>query len=136
MSLVDDVSGILPILRAEAEALMTTTCTVGRSTGAFVTDPNTGVDTPEVRPVVVRGICKVQAATPQAASPEAGGAVYTVERLQVHLPIGDPVQAGDAVTIVANPMDPRLEGLVFRLTELVRGTYRTAQRWDTELIAE
>lgn len=121
--------------RTAAERLMSTTCTVGRPTGQFVTDPNTGVDTPEVRPVTVRGVCKVQAATPQAATPVVGGSTYTVERLQIHLPIGDPVQAGDAVTIVSNPMDPGLEGLVFRLAELVRGTYRTAQRWDTELMA-
>ena len=120
--------------RAAAESLMTTTCTVGRPTGEFVTHPDTGVDTPEVRPVAVRGICKVQAATPQAAAPVVGGQAITVERLQIHLPIGDPVRPGDTVTITGSPMDPALVGSVFRLTELARGTYRTAQRWDAELI--
>lgn len=120
--------------RKWAESLMTTTCSVGRPTGGFDTDPNTGVDVPIIVPVAVRGICKVQAATPQADSPVVAGHPYTVERLQVHLPVGDPVKSGDAVTIIECPMDPALNGLVFRLTELVRGSYRTAQRWDTELI--
>jgi hypothetical protein len=120
--------------RFAAERLMTTTCSVGRPTDEFVTNPNTGVDTPLVRDVPVRGVCKVQAATPQAASPEAGGAVFTVERLQIHLPVGDPVRVGDVVTVLDCPLDAGLNGLVFRLTELVRGSFRTAQRWDSELI--
>lgn len=122
--------------RKAAERLMSTTCTGSRPTGRLVTDPVSGSDTPEATPVALRGICKVQAATPQAASTTAGEHAFVVERLQVHLPVGDPVATGDLITVVANPMDPTLEGLVFRLTELVRGTYRTAQRWDTELVTE
>lgn len=122
--------------RLEAERLMTSTCTGSRPTGRLTTDPVTGSDIPEADPIPLRGVCKVQAATPQAANTTAGEHAFIVERLQVHLPVGDPVVTGDLISIVSNPMDPSLEGLVFRLTELVRGTYRTAQRWDTELVTE
>lgn len=118
--------------RVAAEELMRDTCTAARPTGGFVTDPETGVDTPASESVYA-GRCKVQTTVAQAASPDAGGHQFTVENLQLHLPVSAELRTGDQVTITES-WDPQLVGLVFRLVELARGTYRTADRWNVELV--
>jgi hypothetical protein len=118
--------------RRAAESLMLDACTVGRPTGVLVTDPETGVDTPELLEVY-SGACKVQSAIAQAASPEAGGHAFTVEQLALHVPVSSALKTGDVVTITAAAMDPDLVGLKFRLVELARGSLRTADRWNVEL---
>ena len=119
--------------RAAAEALMVDECTAARPTGALVTDPGTGVDSP-VSSVVYSGRCKVQSATAQAASPEAGGHAFTVEQLRLDFPASSSLRTGDVATITASELDPDLVGLAFRLVELARGTFRTADRWNVELV--
>ena len=126
----------------QAELLMQDVCTGARPTGGFVTDPETGVDEPEfvrVYPTPAQiaagnpGRCKVQTTVAQAASPDAGGHQFTVENLQLHFPVSAELQTGDQVTVTES-WDPQLVGLVFRLVELARGTYRTADRWNVELV--
>ena len=80
------------------------------------------------------GKCKLQSATAQAASPVAGGHVFTVENLQLHLPVATSLNTGDTATITASLLDPSLAGLTFRLVELARGSQRTAARWNVELV--
>lgn len=120
--------------REAAESLMTDAGTVHRP-GPEVTDPDTGVVTPGLVEVY-DGACKVQGATAQAASPEAGGHAYVVESLQLHFPVSSQLKIDDVVTIAASPMDPDLVGLKFRLVELARGTFRTADRWNVELVVK
>src|SRR6185312_14774068 len=109
-------------------------CTAARPTGGLVTDPETGVDEPQLAHVYPTpeqiaagnpGRCKVQTTVAQAASPDAGGHQFTVENLQLHFPVSAELRTGDQVTITES-WDPQLVGLVFRLVELARGTYRTA----------
>jgi hypothetical protein len=134
------MSAVVAVLRGRvaAAALMLDTCTVRRPTGALVTDPETGVDTPEMLPVYpigdTAGICKVQSAIAQAGSPVAGGHMFTVEQLELHLPVSSSLRAGDVATITAAALDPDLVGLKFRLVELARGSLRTADRWNVELV--
>lgn len=119
--------------RIAAESLMLATCTITRPTGGTVTDPETWDEVPEVVPVEgARGICKVQSSVPRARDNQDGEARVTIESPQVHLPVGDPVQSGDLVTVVADPIDPLNDGRVYRLSEPSRGTWRTAQRWNVE----
>lgn len=118
--------------RAFAEEQMRDTCSASRPTGGIVTDPVTGVDSPEFMPVYT-GKCKVQTTVAQAASPDAGGHQFTVENLQLHFPVSAELQTNDQVTITES-WDPQLVGMVFRLIELARGTYRTADRWNVELV--
>lgn len=132
MSLAEDVEDVLPFLQSEAEGLMRDTCTAARPTGGFVTDPVTGEDSPGFA-TVYAGKCKVQTTVAQAASPDAGGHQFTVENLQLHFPVSAELQTGDQVTVTES-WDPQLVGLVFRLVELARGTYRTADRWNVELV--
>ena len=99
--------------RAVAESLMLSTATAHRS-GPETTNPNTGETTPGLTEVY-SGRCKVQGATAQAASPEAGGAAYVIESLQLHFPVSSQLLIDDVVTIDTSPMDPDLVGLKFRL---------------------
>lgn len=118
--------------RLAAEALMIDSCLVERYAGD-VTDPLTGVVS-EGWETVYEGVCKVQGRQAQASSPVAGGHVYTVEQLMIHLPVSAQSRLDDRVTIVTATMDPDLAGATFRLTELARGTYRTADRWNVEAV--
>lgn len=119
--------------RIAAESLMSDTCLIERSTTEEITDPITGVVTfPVVE--VYSGVCKLQGRQSQASEPSAGGHVFTVEQLMVHLPVSAQSVTGDRVTVLSSAMDPDLVGLKLRLTELARGTYRTADRWNVELV--
>lgn len=120
--------------RAAAEALMRDTCVVERR-GEDVTDPVTAEVTESWEPVY-SGACKMQGRTAQAAAPVAGGHVFTVEQLMIHLPVSAGSMVGDRATIVTSTMDPDLVGLQLRLTELARGSYRTADRWNVELVTQ
>lgn len=133
MSFADDILGALPDLRDAAESLMLDSCIVRRATGGQVTDPVTGVVSDEVI-TVHSGRCKVQSRTAVAAEPVAAGHKYTVEQLMIHFPVGVNCQLDDMVTVTAAGLDASLVGLVFRLTELPRGTIRTANRWNVELV--
>ncbi len=134
MTFSDDIVGALPFLREQAESLMLDSCTVSRP-GPNVTDPVTGAVTPSLTPVY-SGACKVQGATAQAANPEAGGHAYVIESLQLHFPVSSQLQIDDVATITASTMDPDLVGSTFRLVELARGTFRTADRWNVELVVK
>jgi Family of unknown function (DUF6093) len=127
MSLVDDLlQG-----RVEAEAIMTNEC-IARRPGVDYTDPDGVVVTPLVD--VYAGRCKVQTTVAQAATPVAGGHGFTVENLQLHVPVLTPLKTGDVATITTAGLDPSLVGLTFRLVELARGSQRTAARWNVELV--
>lgn len=118
--------------RQRAEYLMSDSCLVERSVGE-VTDPVTGVVS-EGWETVYEGVCKVQGRQAQASSPVAGGHAFTVEQLMIHLPVSAQSRLDDRVTIMTATMDPDLVGATFRLTELARGTYRTADRWNVEAV--
>lgn len=117
--------------RVEAEAIMFESCVVSRP-GEPITDPDGIVSTPVE--TAYEGLCKVQTTVAQAASPVAGGHVFTVENLQLHFPVGAALNIGDSVLITASRMDESNVGLVFRLVELARGSQRTAARWNVELV--
>lgn len=129
--------------REAAEALMIDRCIVERRTGETVTDPVTGVvgdawarvyPTESDIAAGNDGKCKVQGRTAVAIEPSAAGHQFTIEQLMLHLPVSAKSQADDRVTIVAATIDPDLAGAEFRLTELARGTYRTADRWNVEMV--
>lgn len=117
--------------RAEAEALMLTGVVVSRP-GTPFTDADGVVVTPLAE--VFAGFCKVQTTVAQAASPVAGGHSFTVENLQLHFPVSSSLRVDDVAVVVSSVMDPDLVGLSFRIVEAARGTYRTADRWNVELV--
>lgn len=134
MSLADDLIGALPELRAQAEAMMTDTGSVRRP-GPEVTDPETGVVTPGMVEVYA-GKVKLQGARALAGEQVAGGHKFIIENLQLHFPVGSGLRIDDVCTLTASVLDPDQVGLSFRLTEKDRGTYRTADRWNVELVVK
>jgi hypothetical protein len=127
VSLAADILAILPVLRANAEALMVDTCVIERP-GAPVTNPDTGVVTPSVT-VVYTGKCKVQSRDTQAASPEAGEHAFTVVSRQVHIPANAAnVKDGDVVTITASQLNAFTVGKQYRVEGFTPDSFDTAAR--------
>ena len=118
--------------RAAAESLMIDSCVVERLTGK-TTDPVTGVVSDQWDQVYA-GRCKVQGRLAASTSPLSGEHVFTVEQLMVHLPIAAQSQLDDRVTIMETELDSDLVGLKLRLKDLARGSFRTADRWNVELV--
>lgn len=110
---------------------MLDTCTVKAKSGES-TDAN-GVVTPTYGAALYAGKCKVQSSGAQEANPEAGGAVYTVQRYAVHVPIAAFVPAVDQViTITAAALDAGLVGRQYRVVALLHKTAATAYRLGVE----
>lgn len=117
--------------RKAAEAIMFESCIASRPGGSFTNEDGV-VITPSS--FVYEGKCKLQTTVAQAANPVSVGHQFTVENLQLHFPVGTPVQTGDSVRLTASQLDDSNVGNVFRLVELARGSQRTAARWNVELV--
>ena len=117
--------------RVAAESLMVDSCVIERP-GESVTDPVTGVVSP-AHSLVFAGPCKVQQTLAQSSSPEAGGAVFTVQGARLDVPVGaGPVATGDRVRILSAASNPDLVGNVYRVVELFEKSWQTAQRLRVE----
>lgn len=127
MSLASDVLAVLPVLRANAEALMVDTCRI-TSGGEPVTDPDTG-DVTTSRTTVYEGKCKVQSKDSAVASPEAGGATFTVVSRQVHIPANAAeILDGHEVEILTSLLNAFTVGKVYRVEGFTPDSYDTAYR--------
>lgn len=134
MTLIEAIQAELPRLRAEAEALMTDTCTVRRATGATTQDPNTGTTVP-VYADLFTSKCKVQARSLQALTAEAGGRTATTVRLELHLPLSaDAAETYDVaeITAVGALSDGQLIGRKFTIAAPVAKSFATARRYEVE----
>lgn len=117
--------------RRAAEALMLDSCIVRRP-GTTTTDPDTGEPTTPMTEVY-SGKAKVQTYEAQESNPEAGGAVLTFQRYQVHVPVGSFEPAvGDVVEITAAVLDAHLVGNEFRVAALLHKSMATAYRLGVE----
>ena len=119
--------------RAEYETAMVDTCTIGRGTGIPVFNPATGSYEPSSTPVYT-GKCRLQSVRAQANNPEAGGAEFTVERLELQLPFGTVFEIGDIATYASSQFNPALVGNEYRITGLGEKTHATAQRFNVEVV--
>ena len=130
MSLGDAIATALPRLRAQAESLMRDTIRADRQTGT--TPDGLGGDVP-VLTTLYTGRGKVQSQAVQQLNPEAGGHVYTVQRYEVHLPVGSFSPAvGDLLSVTTAADNPELTGRVFRVTALMHKSQPTAYRLAVE----
>jgi len=112
--------------RAAAERNMLDTATV-TSTSRTI-DQTTGAEI-VTSTQAYTGRCKIQSGATQESTPEAGGATITVQRSEVHFPVGAFVPAiGQVVTITAAALDPLMVGLVFRVVALLHKSAGTAYR--------
>lgn len=119
--------------RALAESLMVDSCTVSLGSGEPVFNPATGqYETPSSD--VYSGKCRIQSGGTQAANPEAGGAVFTVERVELQLPFGTDLRVGDIITVTASA-NPGLVNNRYRVTGLGEKTHATSSRYTVEVVS-
>ena len=127
MSLVDDVLVALPVFRHEAESLMLDTCQITRA-GDPVTNPDTG-DVTAGEVLIYEGKCKVQSKDSSVATPDAGGASFTVVSRQVHIPANAAnIEDDDVVTITASRLNAFTVGKQYRVEGFTPDTFDTAAR--------
>ena len=126
--LVDAVRTALPQLRAQAEALMTDSCTIVRE-GEPVYNPDTNeveVSTEEV----YTGRCRVQVTDSlDVRVVDFGGRAVNTSRVTVSIPVGsEQVAPEDVVTITAAAHNDQLVGKVYRVEGAPEKSHATAIR--------
>ena len=127
MTFAEDVIGVLPFLRTQAESLMIDECTITRP-GEPATDPDTGNVTDSTTPVY-SGKCKVQSKDSSVATPDVAGASFVVVSRQVHIPAGAAdVKNGDVITVTASLLNPLGVGKRYRVEGFTPDSYETAAR--------
>lgn len=122
-----DIADALTYLRAEAESLMTDTCTVAYPTGTTA-DPTTGADVTTYGDAVYSGRCKVQDRDLQSSEPESASSTADVYVKELHLPVSAPTIAHGAHVLMS-------DGRVFRVLAGHRKTWQTAQRLPVEVVS-
>ena len=130
-------------MRRSAEGQMTDRFAITRFTGATVTDPDTGVDTPEVLPVAetigkvqTSGGIASQVVTASGDSSNVGGNV-PVWSLYLHFPASLTGLKEKDVAVCTASDDPDLIGRKFRLVNLQsEKTHATARRWNVQEMPE
>lgn len=115
------------------EAIMTDTCEITRDTGENTVDPDTGQVIPEVAEVYT-GQCRLGSASSPGREVESGEYRYLIESPRLHLPYDVDVQSGDEAIITTTETGNASVGMRMMLTSLNRGTHRTSQRWNLEVI--
>ena len=109
----DRILATLPRLRAEAEALMTATATIYRKTG----QTRDGVRLVAVWTVVYTGRCKVQTYEGYEQTPgSSSGATVTVQRSQIHVPVGAYSPEPGDVARLDTSRDPHMIVRLWRVT--------------------
>jgi hypothetical protein len=118
--------------RREAEKLMTTTCTIARNDGTTV-DPDT-LDDVTTWTQTYAGKCRVRRPGPSARDKQTAGQTITLQDLILSLPVtgSSRVITDHVVTVTANPLDPALVGVTFRVTGMHDETTATARRFPIE----
>ena len=133
MTFAEDVIGVLPFLRTQAESLMVDACTITRP-GDPVTDPETG-DVTAGEVVVYSGKCKVQSKDSSVATPDAAGAGFVIVSRQVHIPANAAdVQNDDVVTITASRLNVFTVGKQYRVEGFEPDSFDTAARLPVKIL--
>ena len=143
MDVLTMVQTALPRLRSQAERLMTDQFTIQRYTGRNVTDPDTGVDVPEMKQVAeskgkvqTSGGIASQVVTASGESSNVGGNV-PVWSLYLHFPASLTGLREKDVAVCTASDDPDLVGRRFRLVNLQsEKSHATARRWNVQEMPE
>lgn len=130
MNLDAAIASELPVLRAEAEALMVDECTVTRAavTGGAINEAD-GTVTPSSPTVVYSGPCRVQRpGTSSSRQADTGGYEVGVDTVLVQLPFSAVgVRRGDDFTVtgIGDLTDPDLLGVTAEVRANLCKTHST-----------
>lgn len=135
--------GFIERMRRSAESMMTDQFTIQRFTGRNVTDPDTGVDVPEMKQVAeskgkvqTSGGIASQVVTASGDSSNVGGNV-PVWSLYLHFPVTLAGLKEKDVAVCTASDDPDLVGRRFRLVNLQsEKSHATARRWNVQEMPE
>jgi hypothetical protein len=131
VSLQAAIEQVLPELRAEAEARMLDTWTIGADVG-WVYNETTDVDVQTVTPLFTTQ-ARMKVSTTQVREAQAGERTTVESRRELHIPIDSPAVPVNAVaecTAVDATSDPTLLGTIVRLSGSVVGSQTTARRLE------
>lgn len=124
----DDLTAVLPELRAQAASLRTAACTITRPSTDGTFDPETGTTTyPET--TIYEGECRLRAPSLADRETFSGEHEFTLQDAVLSLPIeAVGLKTNDLVTVTASAMDPDLIGRQYTLIAVHRGSQITARR--------
>lgn len=133
-----DILAALPVLRAEAEALMLDTGKALRPTGTTYDPAADGGNGATVTTYddLFASKCKVNTRNLVAREAEVGGRTSTSIRMELHLPAGsDPLRENDVWEFTAvHPLSLTTVGQRLRVVGPVAGTLKTAARYEVEAV--
>lgn len=95
-------------------------------------DPGTGLRPETPGAVVYTGKCKVQTFEAHETVSESGDHVFSLQRLQVHLPATTEVDVDQIVTVTSSVLDPNLVDRRFRVAGFLHKSFATANRVQVE----
>lgn len=120
--------------RKQAEALMTSTCTIRSKTSVLNTATGALVDT---FTDVYSGVCRLRVRTEQVNITESAGQQVSVQRMELSIPVdgsgASAVGDGLVATIDTNPLDASMVGVKFQIVGTHFQTYATARRFPVEV---
>lgn len=129
MTIQSAIAAELPFLRAEAEARMVDTWTIGANLG-WTYDEDAGEDVQTVTPLFTAP-GRLKATSNVVLNSEAGGRTIAETRRELHIPVGSaavPVGAVAQCTAVDATSDPTMLNIIVRLDGPAPGSQTTARR--------
>lgn len=129
---------VLAAGRRSAEALMTATCTITRTTLTSLDDDTLQLS--DINPdddLIYDGPCRVRSGLARVQSGDFEGQMLAEQQLMLHLPVltSGQVRVGDVAMITDGGDDPTAVGLKLRIEGLAEQTQATARRLPVTLIS-
>lgn len=113
--------------RSLQEELFTDEATVTRGgVGPPVLDPDTGVLTPSAGSTVYSGRCLIRSAA-AGGDMVIGGTEVRLRQVTGKFPPDTPVKVDDIVTVTSSTHDASLDGVSFRVTDVIRDGWQVAR---------
>lgn len=121
--------------RRQAEALMTSTCTITRVTGRALSE-STGQYT-DTTTVIYSGKCELRFDSEALNAVDGQGQILSEQRPLVKLPVEGSagVQVDDVGTLTGHPLDAGMVGLTFRIAGIHTKTRATSRRLPVEVLS-
>lgn len=136
MILGDEITAVLPELRAQANSLMEDTCTITvPGVGEGVYDEATNTTTPPAPVQIYAGPARIQIAQLSSDKPLVAVDQLTVVQHIISIPVGAAVVPKAArITIKASAHDPANVGRVFTVRAVLHKSQATALKMQAEEI--